>query len=282
MKPPRARPTEGQTHSGQSQAGPEPNWAGAKLGERYSERMECGSVPKTGKDSSPQRRPVSQSDALQRVAGESRNGKKPAHSDLAHLDPDDELLADDDAEVLDPEDLDPEDLDIADLDPDDELLADDDAEDLDPEDLDIADLDPDDELLADDDAEDVEINAGLLVAEDVEESGALKRRVASSGAAAGKTLAQPDDEEGTAEEDDIDEEEDDDVEASLDVILKERLVAEELDDDDEVVDEPEARTDHGERIVPKQANEFVCQSCFLVKHRSQLADPKRQLCRDCV
>jgi hypothetical protein len=26
----------------------------------------------------------------------------------------------------------------------------------------------------------------------------------------------------------------------------------------------------------------VCSSCFLVKHPSQLADPARQLCRDCV
>src|SRR5207245_6046445 len=36
------------------------------------------------------------------------------------------------------------------------------------------------------------------------------------------------------------------------------------------------------RPVPKQANEFVCSNCHLVKHQSQLADPDRQLCRDCV
>ena len=34
--------------------------------------------------------------------------------------------------------------------------------------------------------------------------------------------------------------------------------------------------------VPKRPGEFVCQSCFLVKHPSQLADGKRMLCRDCV
>jgi hypothetical protein len=34
--------------------------------------------------------------------------------------------------------------------------------------------------------------------------------------------------------------------------------------------------------LPKQPGEFVCQSCFLVKHQSQLADKERQLCRDCV
>ena len=28
--------------------------------------------------------------------------------------------------------------------------------------------------------------------------------------------------------------------------------------------------------------EFVCQSCFLVKHPSQLADPDNMLCADCV
>jgi hypothetical protein len=36
------------------------------------------------------------------------------------------------------------------------------------------------------------------------------------------------------------------------------------------------------RAAPKQANEFVCASCRLVKHESQLADPQKQLCRDCV
>ena len=28
--------------------------------------------------------------------------------------------------------------------------------------------------------------------------------------------------------------------------------------------------------------EFVCQSCFLVKRKSQLADPVRMICRDCA
>lgn len=36
------------------------------------------------------------------------------------------------------------------------------------------------------------------------------------------------------------------------------------------------------RAAPIQANEFVCSNCRLVKHNSQLADRKRQLCRDCV
>jgi glycine/D-amino acid oxidase-like deaminating enzyme len=41
--------------------------------------------------------------------------------------------------------------------------------------------------------------------------------------------------------------------------------------------------DPGEsRVTPMQSTEFLCQRCFLVKHRSQLADKKRTLCRDCA
>ncbi|MGH9093644.1 MAG: DUF4193 family protein [Acidimicrobiales bacterium] len=35
-------------------------------------------------------------------------------------------------------------------------------------------------------------------------------------------------------------------------------------------------------MLPKQPGEFVCQSCFLVKHPSQLADRDHMFCRDCV
>ncbi|HVV37656.1 MAG TPA: DUF4193 family protein [Acidimicrobiales bacterium] len=99
-----------------------------------------------------------------------------------------------------------------------------------------------------------------------------------------------DDEEGSAasakksaEDDDEDElEVDHDVEATLDEILKERLVV--VEEDDEEDDEPADRADEGDsgKVAPKRPDEFVCQSCFLVKHPSQLADPKRQFCRDCV
>jgi hypothetical protein len=87
---------------------------------------------------------------------------------------------------------------------------------------------------------------------------------------------------GEAEEDEEEEEpEDEDVEASLDVILKERLVVEDEPEDDEATDQ-EDRTEGNERVLPKQPDEFVCRSCFLVKHPSQLADKKNLLCRDCV
>jgi hypothetical protein len=36
------------------------------------------------------------------------------------------------------------------------------------------------------------------------------------------------------------------------------------------------------RVVPKQLDEFTCNSCFLVRHRSQLADEKKMICRECA
>jgi hypothetical protein len=37
-------------------------------------------------------------------------------------------------------------------------------------------------------------------------------------------------------------------------------------------------------VVPKQGDEFVCNSCFLVKHRSQLAKESGAtfICKDCA
>jgi hypothetical protein len=38
------------------------------------------------------------------------------------------------------------------------------------------------------------------------------------------------------------------------------------------------------RVVPKQADEFTCSSCFLVHHRSRLATQSgdRMICADCA
>jgi hypothetical protein len=38
------------------------------------------------------------------------------------------------------------------------------------------------------------------------------------------------------------------------------------------------------RVVPKQADEFTCSSCFLVHHRSRIARQARgqMICRDCA
>jgi hypothetical protein len=97
------------------------------------------------------------------------------------------------------------------------------------------------------------------------------------------------------EEDDIeepevaDEEEDipepEQLEASLEEILSKRTEPVEAEEEEDSIFEmtPEERVESlAVRAVPKQANEFVCASCHLVKHNSQLADRKRQLCRDCV
>ena len=35
------------------------------------------------------------------------------------------------------------------------------------------------------------------------------------------------------------------------------------------------------RVVPKQVDEFTCMSCFLVRHRSQLANEKKMICKEC-
>ena len=66
---------------------------------------------------------------------------------------------------------------------------------------------------------------------------------------------------------DEDEDEDllapDDVEADLDMILKDRMVAaeDEVNEDDE---EPEDRNEPGDRLQPKRADEQLCPSCFLL------------------
>ena len=78
-----------------------------------------------------------------------------------------------------------------------------------------------------------------------------------------------------SEDDDDDVPDADDVEASLDVILKERLVVEDVVESDD-------RGDANESVLPKQSDEFVCNSCFLVKHANQRANPKKDVCRDCV
>ena len=36
------------------------------------------------------------------------------------------------------------------------------------------------------------------------------------------------------------------------------------------------------RVIPKQSDEFTCTSCFLVHHRSRLADAAQLICRDCA
>ena len=55
----------------------------------------------------------------------------------------------------------------------------------------------------------------------------------------------------------------DDVEADLDTILKDRLVAAE-DEANEDEEEPEDRSEAADRLQPKRADEQLCPSCFLL------------------
>ncbi len=96
--------------------------------------------------------------------------------------------------------------------------------------------------------------------------------------------------EVVAGEEEFEEEEDygsDDIEAGLDVILKSKVEAISESDDEDFTDDEgdldyEDRLDPPIKVLPKQKDEFVCQSCFLVKKQNQLADKKRKYCRDCV
>lgn len=84
--------------------------------------------------------------------------------------------------------------------------------------------------------------------------------------------------------------EDEAAEASLEGIFEAEAdapVAAALDDDDYVrvalgVDEEESTEGIAVPVAPKRPGEFTCAGCFLVKHPSQLADPKRMLCTDCA
>ena len=137
--------------------------------------------------------------------------------------------------------------------------------DLDDGDLDDGDLDDGD--LDDGDLDDGGDEAGEL--DDDEEDG---------DSAVEPVKAKNDDEDAEDEEED----DPDDVEADLDTILKDRIAAAEEEEDEEEIAEPEPTGDGVGRILPKRPGEFVCQSCFLVKHPNQLANAKRKLCSDCV
>jgi hypothetical protein len=76
--------------------------------------------------------------------------------------------------------------------------------------------------------------------------------------------------------------------------IQEVLEKQEARDDEDEGDEDEpvvaATTVKGDdriepldaRVIPMQSTEFVCKNCYLVKHRSQLADKRRMFCRDCA
>jgi hypothetical protein len=135
-------------------------------------------------------------------------------------------------------------------------------------DIDLDELgDDDDEIVGlDDDDDVVGLDDDILVVDEVAEP-----------------EPEPTRPKGEEEEDDDDEQDPDDVEASLDDILKDRLVIEEVEvDEDDDTPDTDDRGSETSVVIPKRPDEFVCQSCFLVKHPSQLANKASGLCRDCV
>lgn len=94
------------------------------------------------------------------------------------------------------------------------------------------------------------------------------------------------------EEDDESEYEGDEREPTLDEILKERSGLAETEEGEEEEEEEQEDEDEDNDSLTRRVllggkgeigkDEFVCKSCFLVKHRSQLAESRRQLCRDCL
>jgi Domain of unknown function (DUF4193) len=78
------------------------------------------------------------------------------------------------------------------------------------------------------------------------------------------------------------------VESIQDLLAKQETAkgAAEAADDDEAATPASTRDERLEpldaRVVPMQETEFMCKNCYLVKHRSQLADKRKMFCRDCA
>jgi Domain of unknown function (DUF4193) len=76
------------------------------------------------------------------------------------------------------------------------------------------------------------------------------------------------------------------VESIQDLLVKQEARAEEQEETEDSVlnlTRDELREESATvRVVPPQPNEFTCRKCYLVKHRSQLKDKAKMLCRDCA
>ena len=75
------------------------------------------------------------------------------------------------------------------------------------------------------------------------------------------------------------------VESIQDILVKQEARAEEGEEEDESLlnlTREERLEPLAVKVVPPQPTEFICSNCFLVKHRSQLKDKAKVLCRDCA
>ncbi len=78
---------------------------------------------------------------------------------------------------------------------------------------------------------------------------------------------------------------DEEVESIQDILVKQEARADEAEEEDDSVlnlSREERLEPLAVKVVPPQASEFICSNCFLVKHRSQLKDKAKMLCRDCA
>jgi hypothetical protein len=76
-----------------------------------------------------------------------------------------------------------------------------------------------------------------------------------------------------------------DVESIQDILVKQEARAEEAEEEDDSVltlTREERLEPLAVKVVPPQPTEFICSNCYLVKHRSQLKDKAKMLCRDCA
>lgn len=78
---------------------------------------------------------------------------------------------------------------------------------------------------------------------------------------------------------------DEDVESIQDILVKQEARSEEAEEEDDSVltlTREERMEPLATKVVPPQPTEFICSNCYLVKHRSQLKDKAKVLCRDCA
>ena len=78
---------------------------------------------------------------------------------------------------------------------------------------------------------------------------------------------------------------DEEVESIQEILVKQEARSDEAEEEDDSVlnlSREERLEPLAVKVVPPQASEFICSNCFLVKHRSQLKDKAKMLCRDCA
>ena len=146
----------------------------------------------------------------------------------------------------------------------------DDEEVLEPDDFEVEEEEPEPAELDEDELDDAELDEVVLGGDDDDEFVVLGDEFGE-----GEDETEQTDSDGPvrrsvpSDEDDDDDDmvTPDDVEADLDTILKDRLIA--ADDEGNDDDEPEEKGEAADRLQPKRPDEQLCPSCFLlVRHNA--------------